>query len=51
MPVERLVDFLNLAYPEGRIGKPTPEAKTFSKTVTGRLDEVIKEIGFQASAD
>lgn len=50
MPMERLVDFLNLAYPEARIGKSAVEAKTLSKTLTGTLDEVIKEIGLQAPA-
>jgi hypothetical protein len=34
MPVDRLLDFLKLAYPEGRIGKPAEEAETVSKTAT-----------------
>ena len=51
MPVDRLLAFLKLAYPEGRIGKPTGEAKTVSKTATGTLDEVLKQIGFAARAD
>ena len=28
MPVDRLLDFLKLAYPEGRVSKPAAEAKT-----------------------
>ena len=51
MPVDRLIAFLKLAYPEGRIGKPAAEADTVSKTATGTLDEVIKQIGFGAAAD
>jgi hypothetical protein len=51
MPVDRLLAFLKLAYPEGRIGKPAAEAKTVSKAATGKLDEVIKQIGFEAAAD
>jgi hypothetical protein len=34
MPVDRLLDFLKLAYPEGRIGKPAEEAETVSQTAT-----------------
>jgi len=51
MPADRLIAFLKLAYPEGRIGKPAAEADTVSKTATGTLDEVIKQIGFGAAAD
>jgi hypothetical protein len=51
MPVDRLTAFLKLAYPEGRIGKPSLEGQTVSKAATGTLDEVIKEIGFAAMAD
>jgi len=51
MPVDRLLDFLKLAYPEGRIGKPAEEAETVSKAATGTLDEVIKQIRFNAAAD
>ena len=51
MPVDRLLAFLKLAYPEGRISKPAAEAKTVSKAATGTLDEVIKQIGFDAAAD
>jgi hypothetical protein len=51
MPVERLIAFLKMAYPEGRIGKPTIEDKTFSTAATGTLDQVIKQIGFGAAAD
>jgi hypothetical protein len=40
-----------LAYPEGRISKRAAEAKTVSKAATGTLDEVIKQIGFDAAAD
>ncbi len=50
MPTERLVDFLNLAYPEARIAKTAAEAKTLTQTLTGTLDEVIKEIGLQTAA-
>jgi hypothetical protein len=51
MPVDRLLAFLKLAYPEGRIGKPAAEARTVSKAATGKLDEIIKQIGFEARAD
>jgi hypothetical protein len=51
MPLDRLAAFLKLVYPEGRIGMPVTEAKTLTKTATGTLDDVIKQIGFAASAD
>jgi hypothetical protein len=51
MPVDRLIAFLKLAYPEGRIGKPAEDVDAVSKAATGTLDEVIKQIGFEAAAD
>jgi hypothetical protein len=51
MPVDRLAAFLALIYPERRIGKPAAETKTVSKTVAGKLDEVIEQLGFGAAAD
>ncbi len=51
MPVDRLLAFFKLAYPEGRISKPAAEAKTVSKAAAGTLHEVIKQIGFDAAAD
>jgi hypothetical protein len=51
MPVDRLAAFLALIYPERRIGKPAAETNTVSKTVAGKLDEVIEQLGFGAAAD
>jgi hypothetical protein len=51
MPADRLAAFLSLIYPEGRIGKPAAEAKAVSKTVAGKLDEVIEQIGFGTTAE
>jgi len=50
MPVDRLLAFFKIGL-SGRISKPAAEAKTVSKAATGTLDEVIKQIGFDAAAD
>ena len=51
MPVDRLLAFFKIGL-SGRANlKPAAEAKTVSEAATGTLDEVIKQIGFDAAAD
>jgi len=45
----QIADFLNKIYSDARI-KPSADDKTISKTVSGTLAEILKQLGLEASA-
>ncbi len=45
----QIADFVNRIYPDARIQRPSPDENTISKTATGTFDEVMKQIGLEAS--
>ena len=49
MTSAQIADFLNKIYADARI-KRSADDKTISKTVTGTLAEILKQLGLEASA-